>query len=228
MIGIISDIHGNYEALKIVLEYFDKNDIKEIYCLGDIVGYFTQINDCCSALRERNIKSVMGNHDWYMATNTNCPRSKSVNQILEYQRKIIKKENLDWLKKLPIYYIKENMIMLHGGINNPIDEYLSPTEEYFNCVNFDIFFSGHTHIQSKICYNNIIYCNPGSIGQPRDSDNRCAFATIDKNKNINLYRLNYDIEKVCYLMEKAGFNGYYYEGLYIGAKNLGYINKEML
>ena len=51
MIAIISDIHGNYEALKAVLNHIDKINIKEIYCLGDIVGYYPQVNECCDELR---------------------------------------------------------------------------------------------------------------------------------------------------------------------------------
>lgn len=64
MIALISDIHGNYTALQAVLKEIDKINIKEIYCLGDIVGYYTQINECCEELQRRNVKCVMGNHDW--------------------------------------------------------------------------------------------------------------------------------------------------------------------
>lgn len=100
-IGLISDIHGNYEALKVVLETLDQMSISEIYCLGDVVGYYSQVNECCDELRSRNIPCVMGNHDWYMASGGFCPRSESVNDCLAYQRKIISPENLKWLKIFP-------------------------------------------------------------------------------------------------------------------------------
>ena len=79
MIALISDIHGNFEALKEVLKKIDELGIKEIYCLGDVVGYYSQVNECCDELRRRNVKCVMGNHDWYMAYDTFCPRSRSAN-----------------------------------------------------------------------------------------------------------------------------------------------------
>ena len=69
-IALISDIHGNYTALKEVLRKIDEMNIKEIYCLGDIVGYYTEINECCEALRAYNVRSVMGNHDWYLFLKT--------------------------------------------------------------------------------------------------------------------------------------------------------------
>ena len=86
MIAILSDIHGNYEALKAVLGVLDSFKIKQLYCLGDIVGYYSQVNECCNELRNRNVKCVMGNHDWYMVSGTKCLRSRSVNDCLEFQR----------------------------------------------------------------------------------------------------------------------------------------------
>ena len=86
-IGLISDIHGNYEALKVVLEDLDKSNVDKIYCLGDVVGYYSQVNECCKELIEREILCIMGNHDWYLASGTGCPRSKSANDCINYQRK---------------------------------------------------------------------------------------------------------------------------------------------
>lgn len=218
-IGIISDIHGNYEALKAVLAELDRMEVTEIYCLGDVVGYYSQVNECCDELRKRNIPCVMGNHDWYVASGGFCPRSKSVNDCLVYIRNIISKENIEWLRTFPIQRFVENIHLLHGGWSDPIDEYLTPSEEYFARIEGDIFFSGHTHFQSLHHFGNKTYCNPGSVGQPRDNDPRAAFAVIEKN-NISLHRVEYDMEKVFELMERAGFNDYYYGCLKTGAKNL--------
>ncbi len=102
-IGLISDIHGNYEALKSVLSELDKLHVSEIYCLGDVVGYYSQVNECCDELRNRQIPCIMGNHDWYLAGGGFCPRSKSVNDCLVYQRKVISEENLNWLGNFPVH-----------------------------------------------------------------------------------------------------------------------------
>jgi putative phosphoesterase len=218
-IAFISDIHGNYEALKSVLAKIDKLGISRVFCAGDIVGYYTQINECCNELKLRGIPNIMGNHDWYMAGGGFCPRSKSVNDCLAYQRGVIEKKNLDWLKSLPIQMQIDNIQMVHGGWADPIDEYLKPTQEYFEKVKGEIFVSGHTHVQTLQKFGNKTYCNPGSVGQPRDGDPRAAFAVYD-GKEFELHRVEYEMQKVFDLMEAAGFNDYYYGGLKTGAKNL--------
>lgn len=218
-IGIISDIHGNYEALKAVLIQLDKLNITEIYCLGDVVGYYTQVNECCNELRKRKIPSLMGNHDWYLISGGFCPRSKSVNDCLIFQRKVITQTNIDWLKTFNIQKFIGNLHMVHGGWSDPIDEYLfEPSEEYFSKIDGIDFVSGHTHIQSLHKFFNKTYCNPGSVGMPRDNDPRAAFAIYDGE--FTLHRVEYDFQKVFDLMHNAGFSDYYYGGLKTGARNL--------
>ena len=218
-IAFISDIHGNYEALKSVLSELDKLGIPRVYCAGDIVGYYSQINECCKELRSRKIPSVMGNHDWYMVGGGFCPRSKSVNDCLAYQRGVIDKDNLDWLTTLPVQIHIGKIQMVHGGWADPIDEYVKPGPEYFDKVLGEVFVSGHTHFQSIQQFGNKIYCNPGSVGQPRDGDPRAAFAVYD-GKDFELHRVEYNMQKVFDLMEAAGFNDYYYGGLKTGARTL--------
>ena len=220
MIGIISDIHGNYEALKVVLNDLDAKGISKIYCLGDVVGYYTQVNECCEVLRDRKIECLIGNHDWYMIVGSFCPRSQSVNDCLTYQRKIITTENFNWLKTFKLQFEFENVKMVHGGWTDPIDEYLyEPSADYFNKIQGEIFISGHTHIQQLKHFGNKTYCNPGSVGMPRDDNPQSAYAILE-NGTISLHRVDYDIEKVGLLMNRAGFNSYYYGGLKTGSKNL--------
>lgn len=222
MIAIISDIHGNYTALKQVFKEIDKIGVTDIYCLGDIVGYYTQVNEVCDELRVRNVKCIFGNHDWYMLSDSFCARSQSVNDTLEYQKKIISKENLEWLKTLPAYQNFEGLSMVHGGWTDPVDEYLhEPSEEYFRKVGGKYFASGHTHVPRIDDFGDKVYCNPGSVGQPRDGDNRASFATWDGSK-FAIHRVEYDFNKVGNLMEVAGFSGYYYQRLAIGAKDNGW------
>ena len=217
--GIISDIHGNYEALKMVLAELDGMDITEIYCLGDVVGYYSQVNECCDELRSRNIPCLMGNHDWYMASGGFCPRSKSVNDCLVYLRKVITPDNVEWLRTFPVQRFVADMHMVHGGWTDPIDEYLlDPGEEYFSKIPGKNFVSGHTHIQMLKQFGSKTYCNPGSVGQPRDNDSRAAFAVYDGE--FTLHRVAYDMQIVFDLMDKAGFSDYYYGGLKTGARNL--------
>jgi putative phosphoesterase len=218
MIALISDIHGNFVALKEVLNVIDQLNITEIYCLGDVVGYYSQINECCEELQKRNVKCILGNHDWYLISNTNCPRSNSVNDCLKYQRGIITSQNLQWLSSFPVYRKIDDLTIVHGGWNNPIDEYLNPTQEYFDSIPNQFFASGHTHKQTIKIFDKKIYCNPGSVGQPRDGNYKAAFATFDGEK-FELFRVDYNVVEVCQLMKQAGFSEYYYNRLKTGAEN---------
>lgn len=221
MIALISDIHGNYAALREVLAKIDSFGITEIYCLGDVAGYYTEINPCCDELRKRNIRSVMGNHDWYIAAKSFCPRSNSANDCLAYQMQVISDDNLAWIRNFPVFLTAGNLFMVHGGWTDPIDEYTKPTEEYFAKIQGKYYASGHTHRQIIKKFPDKIYCNPGSVGQPRDNDPRAAFAVFD-GSNFALHRVEYDIGSVGRLMENVGFSRYYYDCLKSGASNFGW------
>jgi len=102
---------------------------------------------------------------------------------------------------------------------DPIDEYIKPTEKYFSRISGDVFVSGHTHIQTIQEFGKKTYCNPGSVGQPRDNDPRAAFAVYDAGA-FSLHRVEYDMQKVFDLMQQAGFDDYYYGCLKSGSRNL--------
>lgn len=218
MIALISDIHGNFVALKEILGEIDKLEIEEIYCLGDVAGYYLQINECCDELRKREVKCVIGNHDWHLISNT-YSRSRTANSCLDYQKKVITSENLNWIASFPVYKQVEELAIVHGGWNNPIDEYLTdPAPVYFDSIPGKFFASGHTHKQLLKVFNGKTYCNPGSVGQPRDGDSRSAFAFFD-GKEFKLKRVEYDVDEICRLMDKAGFSEYYYHRLKTGAEH---------
>lgn len=217
MIGIISDIHGNHEALLSVLEELNKLQVHEIFCLGDTAGYYCQVNECCETLRAREIKTLLGNHDWYIISGTQCPRSKSANICLEYQKQILTKENFDWLNQLPKSITTNSLSMVHAGWKNVLDEYIKPTEAYFASFKEHFFSSGHSHVPRIDFFPNKIYCNPGSVGQPRDGDPRASFATFD-GKMFSLHRVSYNIAKTQNKMRQAGFSEYFYKNLTSGSR----------
>ncbi len=218
-IAFISDVHGNHEALKAVLAEIDRLGIERIVCAGDVVGYYSQVNECCAELRRRGVACVMGNHDWYLAGGGFCARSRSVNDCLAHLKRVIAPEHLAWLRSFPVQLHVEGVHMVHGGWSDPIDEYLKPTADYFERLEGRYFVSGHTHVQSVHRFGDKTYCNPGSVGQPRDGDPRAAFASFDGSA-FQLHRVEYDMQPVFDGMEAAGFNDYYYGGLKTGARNL--------
>jgi len=216
MIAIISDIHGNFPALQAVLSEIDALGCEEIISLGDVAGYYCMVNECIDMLRDRNILNLMGNHDMYLLSGKGCPRSNSANVCLSYQKRVITAENLRWLRQSPMVYSLNNSYMVHGGLINPLDEYLyHVTEKYFAHRTERFFFSGHTHIQMIVRFLEKVYCNPGSVGQPRDGDCRAAFAVLD-NDIITLKRVQYDIDEIACRMREAQFDEYFYKNLYNG------------
>lgn len=218
MIAVISDIHGNYPALKAVLDEIEKIGCESVISLGDVAGYYCQINECIDLLHQKNIPNIMGNHDHYMVYDQPCPRSNSANTLLDHQRRLITPENLRWLAGSVSKLDFGTTSCVHGGWRDPLDEYLlNLTEDYFKEETASFFFSGHTHIQTLVKFTSICYCNPGSVGQPRDGDPRAAFAIFD-GENVHLKRVEYDIDRIAFAMEKSGLGRYYYEGLYSGVK----------
>ncbi|MFV3315779.1 metallophosphoesterase family protein [Pseudomonas sp. BNK-43-a] len=217
MIGIISDIHGNFAALSTVLAELDRMGVDEIICLGDTAGYYSQVNECCDILRARGIFSLMGNHDAYIALNQPCPRSNSANACLDYQREVLSADNRRWLESLPERASLHGLELIHGGWNDPLDEYLEPSEAYFAEHPGRFFASGHSHVQFLWQGRDKTWCNPGSVGQPRDGDPRAAFATWD-GQRFALYRIAYDIEAAQRAMAHAGFTDYFYENLAKGTQ----------
>lgn len=225
MIAIIADIHGNYPALTAVLNAVDRIGCKRIISLGDVAGYYCMINECIGALRERDIINIKGNHDHYLISGTFCPRSNSANRCLEYQNEIITAENKRWLEGAIERLDEQDVSFVHGGWIDPLDEYITQIDSaYFQNLSQKYYFSGHTHIQAQIAIGNKIYCNPGSVGQPRDGDHRAAFALLSE-MGVQTMRVDYDIDNIAFKMKQAGFNSYYYANLYNGTKIGGGISR---
>ncbi|MDR3636049.1 MAG: metallophosphoesterase family protein [Isosphaeraceae bacterium] len=218
MMAILSDVHGNLPALDAVLRRIDALGCDTVYSLGDVAGYYCQVNECIDLLRERAIPHLMGNHDRYLAAGRACPRSSSANVCLDFQRQAIRPDNLEWLSQAREALTVGDVSMVHGGWLDPVDEYLDRVEaDYFRGRPGRFFFSGHTHVQVLVDFGAQTYCNPGSVGQPRDGDPRAAFAWMDRGR-ITLERVAYDVDSIARAMNEAGFPSYFYNNLYYGTK----------
>lgn len=224
MIAIISDIHGNLPALRSVLAGIDAIGCERILSLGDVVGYYAQPGPCIDALRERGIVNILGNHDHYIVSGEGCPRSRLVSDITEYQRGIISPEQVEWLAQSKSYIIEGRDCFIHGGWDDPVDQYLYQIEAAHFPEGIDRLFAGHTHVQVLLDIGGKTFCNPGSVGQPRDGDPRAAFAVITDD-GVKLHRVAYDIDEAAYHMRQTGFPAKCYENLYLGAQIGGRIDK---
>ncbi len=224
MIAVISDVHGNLPALQAVLMKASSLGCKRVISLGDIVGYYAQPGACIDLLKAHDAINIMGNHDSYIVNGTTCPRSKMVSEIINYQRTIISDFQVEWLFNSLPKLIEKGNYFAHGGWQDPTDQYLYKVSQLHLPIDSKNLLTGHTHVQVLLEFGEQKYCNPGSVGQPRDGDPRAAFAVLE-GYDIHLHRVEYDIDLTAYAMKKAGFPEKYYENLYIGAQIGGRIDK---
>ena len=219
MIGIISDVHGNYPALCAVLKELDACGCNRIISLGDVCGYYCMINECIQELRNREIINIIGNHDDYILNNKNCGRSYTANICLDYQRRVLTKENLEWLEKSVSQLKLDAIWMVHGGWNDFLDEYISDFSFLdVKSPETKIYVSGHTHIQKMVKGKYAVYFNPGSVGQPRDGLPTAAYGIIYDTGQIELKRTEYNIDEIASEMREKGFQDRVCSCLYKGVK----------
>ncbi len=150
--GIISDIHGNLEALESVLNHLDILGVKQIVNLGDSVGYGSSPNEYLSLLRKKKVTSIMGNHDETVFNDTLASTfNQNAQKSIDWTRKTISESNLAYLKSLPENYSIDNLLFIHGALTSRfkygyiVD--LSDCQVSFNLLerNSIIYFFGHTH-----------------------------------------------------------------------------------
>lgn len=228
MIAIISDVHGNLEALTAVLDRI--GHARTIYCAGDIVGYGPNPNECCRLLREHDVQCVRGNHDHVCATlEEGEPAGKEARKSFQWTHEQLTEENIEWLRSLPLQLDVDGMSMVHGApgsrrenLHAYVLDYYYSDERYealLEQVPGKRLVLGHTHITLSHGVNSRIL-NPGSVGQPRDGDWRASYATIEDIRYgfrfvpslkasfsmtpdvVHFHRAEYDIEETARKIEE--------------------------
>jgi predicted phosphodiesterase len=203
---ILSDIHGNREALEAILDHA-RNRYDQILCMGDLVGYGADPNFVVDWARANAAAIVRGNHDRVTVDEASLEsyRGEARDGVM-WTRQALSAENLDYLLKLPrgpLTY--EGIDLVHGS---PLDEdqYLINTGDaalLFHDLKTPVTFFGHTHVQggflvsetaaAKIdpeCVleirpgNGFYLVNPGSVGEPRDGNWRAAYALYSTEERI--------------------------------------------
>jgi predicted phosphodiesterase len=161
MFAIISDIHANLAALRVVMADIAQRGIKEVFCLGDIVGYGPDPKECLDLIIENNIASILGNHDhaiFYEPTNFNTGAEKASywsRQVLEDEPDREKRnQRWDFLGRLNLRLQMGNILMVHASPRRPVTEYIFPDDIYTNPNKINAIFErvqhlcfvGHTHV----------------------------------------------------------------------------------
>ncbi len=207
-VGVISDIHANRVALEAVLD--DMPDVDELVCAGDVVGYNPHPAECVTAVREREIPTVMGNHDRMVVTGRNFRGNHMARAGVEYGRENLDDDAIEWLSDLPDErtLFDGRVKVVHGHPDDP-DRYTYPEQFSPGMLDGeDALIMGHTHVQHAEQYGEGIVLNPGSVGQPRDSDPRAAYAVLDLGAlAVEEHRVEYDVGAVQADIEAAGLPG---------------------
>lgn len=161
MFAILSDIHGNLEALTAVLDEIDRRKIEHIVCLGDVVGYGPNPMECLDLVAQRSRATLMGNHDFavfYEPYNFNSGAEAAsywTRQQFENDPDSVRKANRwKYLGNLPVRVRTNDFVAVHASPRRPINEYIFPDDIYTNPTKFvSIFerfehlcFVGHTHV----------------------------------------------------------------------------------
>ncbi len=202
---IISDIHGNYEALKTA---YNREKFDKLLFLGDAVDYGPEPEKVIDFLRENSDINIMGNHDYAVVYNESCNCAVDMLKMSDTTRKeislkLLSKNDLDFIKTFKDDYSIEldnkKFYLTHGSPYNNHDGYLFASEaekvyrdkKIFN--NSDYILIGHTHFM--MYYRNKII-NPGSCGQPRDGNYMPSYALLDTGKDEAVFkRFDYDAHK---------------------------------
>ncbi len=152
--AILSDVHGNLDALEAVLaDAATHGPIEQIWCLGDLVGYGPQPNECIALLRERGVISVAGNHDWAAIGKMDTEEfNPEASEAALWTRAQLTPEHRQYLESLPERLVvgpKGEFTLVHGSPREPIWEYL--THLSLARLNFEYFQTpyclvGHTHV----------------------------------------------------------------------------------
>ncbi|WP_420408251.1 metallophosphoesterase family protein [Hoeflea sp.] len=223
MLAILSDIHANLAALEAVLDDARGRGCDRFICLGDVIGYNAEPEECCQLLMRNGIPNILGNHDSYITTGENCTRSKVVASIIDDHRQRLSEESIRWLGgSLPL--VRDgDVLMVHGGPDDPLDQYVREVDETIFPEGVNTLFVGHTHIQFSHRFGRRLFCNPGSVGQPRDGDPRAAYATWQDGE-LELHRVTYDIDRTIAVMRERGYEPFLARGLPIGAQINGRID----
>ncbi len=223
---VFSDIHSNLTALEAVLAA--AGNVDAYWCLGDLVGYGPDPNECIALVRELpNLVCVRGNHD--AATLGEVDQNTfnhEASLAITWTKRILNAESQEFLLSLPERLVMDDITLVHGSPRNPVWDYIMDymtAERMFQFFDTRICLVGHTHVpaiwkeaesespkglvldyqKTKILTKTIL--NPGSVGQPRDHDPRASFAIFDPQESIwELRRVPYKISEVQSRIKKSG------------------------
>ena len=218
-LGIVSDIHANIEALQACFKALDADGVDRTVCLGDVVGYGASPNETCALIRSRVAHTILGNHDAAVAGRMDYSYYyHAARHALDLHARQLETQHMDWLKALPYEVREGELTFCHGSpINLEEFEYIFSVEQATRCLDIwddlgMVTFIGHSHLcksfaltreevfevvatKFSIRPEHRYIISVGSVGQPRDYDNRASYTIYDSaERTFEFKRVAYDID----------------------------------
>lgn len=236
--AILADIHGNLEALQVVLEDCKAQGATHYACLGDVVGYNANPKECLDIIRGMGMPVVKGNHDEYCSTDTALDGFNAhAAEAVEWTRQQLTAEDREWLRDLKYLRLVANFTIVHATLDVPqrwgyVFDKLAAAAS-FTYQNTSVCFFGHTHVPVAFIRDTVVrggtyskfkvepgrkyFVNVGSIGQSRDGVAKATYVIYDMNEGtIELRRLDYDIPTTQRKIIEAGLPARLAERLALG------------
>jgi diadenosine tetraphosphatase ApaH/serine/threonine PP2A family protein phosphatase len=240
-IGIFSDVHANIEALTAVLDAFRSERIDKYVCIGDTVGYGASPNECCDIIRELAAFTILGNHDAAVAGRMDYSYYyDAARNALDMHARLLSPANMTWLKSLPYQVQDGDVTFCHGSpVNLEEFEYIFSKEQAAQCLDMwnelsTVTFIGHSHLCKSFALTRTeVYevvaekfvirpehryiISVGSVGQPRDYDNRASYTIYDSDeKTFEFKRAAYDIDSAAQKIFDSELERNFGNRLYLG------------
>lgn len=208
-VAVIADIHANLHALQALEPCLANAD--RILFLGDLIGYYCQVNEVCEWIRAAKAICVRGNHDHYLIHGAPDNLPESVQFGLDFARSVIEPTHLRWLASLPLVWGAmldgRAVLAVHGSPWDPISGYLyadSPRLGELSGFHYDWICFGQTH-RPLLAAGPPGLLNPGSVGQSRHEPGVACAAIVDtKTNSVTLEEHRYDPEPVIQLAQQHG------------------------
>jgi predicted phosphodiesterase len=218
-VAIVSDIHGNRHAFEAVLDEIEASECEEMWCLGDLVGYGAEPDACVELARRHAAICLAGNHDLGVRGDLQLEDfSRGAALAARWTQETITTETREYLAGLEPANLEEKVGLYHASPRDPVWEYVLSALQAELCLDAQsrrVCLIGHSHValsfsrlpgeaasgQTRSADEELELdsgewlVNPGSVGQPRDSDPRAAWLELDLDGWTAVYRrVEYDIE----------------------------------
>jgi predicted phosphodiesterase len=218
-VAVVSDIHGNANALEAVLAELEGEEPDELWCLGDLVGYGARPNECCAAIEASATLCLAGNHDLAVRGTIDLAEfSGDAGAAARWTRGVLSPEAHAYLDTLEPKATRASVALFHGSARDPVWEYVLSDEAALATLALTteaVVLVGHSHAALHVALRDDAadgglspagteldladrrtLLNPGSVGQPRDGDPRAAYVLLDlAARTASFRRVEYDVER---------------------------------